>query len=62
MSEYANYDDYHDPEEEDSYDAIYGKKNSKSKIIKNLKKKGRENTLIFNELCIKKTQENRQKG
>ncbi|MBQ6702046.1 MAG: hypothetical protein IJN17_03740 [Clostridia bacterium] len=36
MSEYANYDDYHDPDEEDSYDAIYGKKNSKRKIIKKI--------------------------
>ena len=33
MSEYANYDDYNDPEEENEYDATHGKKLTVGKII-----------------------------
>lgn len=34
MSEYANYDDYNDEEEENEYDAVHGKKLTVGKIIK----------------------------
>ncbi len=34
MSEYANYDDYNDPDEENEYDALRGKKITVEKIIK----------------------------
>ncbi len=34
MSEYENYDDYHDPDEENEYDALKGKKVTTGKIIK----------------------------
>ena len=34
MSEYANYDDYNDEDEENEYDAVHGKKLTVGKIIK----------------------------